>query len=86
MTNPDFSNLLGKSGLFGTQCVTEKFQKSRVKQEPLCLLGKIIVKGSYSFALNSLEFPKTEHSRNQGSTVRTMDGKLKRMAFGVALS
>ena len=44
------------------------------------------MKGSYSFVLNSLEFRKTEHSRNQDSTVRTMDGKLKRMAFGVALS
>ena len=80
MTNPDFSNLLGKSGLFGKQCVTEKFQKSRVKQEPLWLLGKIIVRESreVSFVLNSLEFRKTEHSRNQDSTVRSMDGKLKR--------
>ena len=89
VTNPDFSNRLGESGLFGrlgTQCVTEKFQKPRVKQESLWLLGKIKVKGSYSFVLNSLEFRKTEHSRNQDSTVRTMDGKLKRMAFGVALS
>ena len=76
VTNPDFSNLLGKSGLFGKQCVTEKFQKSRVKQEPLWPLGKIIV----------MEFRKTEHSRNQDSTVRTMDGKLKRLAFWVALS
>ena len=89
VTNLDFSNRLGESGLFGrlgTQCVTAKFQKPRVKQESLWLLGKIKVKGSYSFVLNSLEFRKTEHSRNQDSTVRTMDGKLKRMAVGVALS
>ena len=46
VTNPDFSNLLGRSGLVGTRCITEKFQKSRVKQEPLWLLGKIMVKGS----------------------------------------
>ena len=71
MTNPDFSNLLGKRGLFGKQCVTEKFQKSRVKQEPLWLLGKITVRESreVTFVLNSLEFRKTEHSRNQDSTV-----------------
>ena len=89
VTDLDFSNRLGESGLFGrlgTQCVTAKFQKPRVKQESLWLLGKIKVKGSYSFVLNSLEFRKTEHSRNQDSTVRTMDGKLKRMAVGVALS
>ena len=67
VTNPDFSNLLGKSGLFGKQCVTEKFQKSKVKQEPLRLLGKITVR-EVSFVLNSLEFRKTEHSRNQDST------------------
>ena len=72
-------------GAFGTQCVTEKFQKSRAKQEPLWHLGKIIVT-EVSFVLNSQEFRKTEHSRNQDSTARTMDGKLKRLAFGVALS
>ena len=75
-----------KTAVWHTSLNTERFQKFRVKQEPLWLLGKIIVKGSYSFVLNSLEFRKTEHSRNQDSTVRTMDGKLKRMAFGVALS